>query len=417
MPAVVSGARGSRTRVVERRASRRRAPAPRRCPRPPGRPCAPCRSGWAATARRAGGAGARARTWPRRADPCAAGCRSSVASAVLKVEDLHRCARRSRKPPLPPGLVTPRMATGEARGQISTLPCTSSPAPGPPAPPGRCCPCSCGPALGDALGEHSLAVAAHRRRARVGDLGGGARRRAPAAHGEPHRPAVAAPAALAAANWAALAGDRRRRRRRWPWPAPPSPWSPPSRRSPARCSSTARPTATSAACPLRVPGAAAARAAPAGLGRPRWRRRSPARCCWPPSSGSLGRLVLAVGAAARRRRRARAPRAGPPLGGARAGRARAPRPARAGGAGAVPAGVDRRLGPGAGRRRRRRARPHPAGPRAGARAATWPSPCWSRPRRAGQGACRSSRSSGSCSPPPARAPSCRARRTRRIPVG
>ena len=64
---------------------------------------------------------------------------------------------------------------------------------------------------------------------------------------------IAAPAALAAANWAALAGDpgptdaRRRRRRgggrRRRLLA----------RSPATCSSTARPTATSARLPLRVP--------------------------------------------------------------------------------------------------------------------------------------------------------------------
>ena len=114
--------RGERRAWIEHRVVELERPvgehlARRRCPTRPGRSCAPCRSGSAATAPPGGEAGARGRRWPRRADPCAAGCRSSWP---------HRAEGRSRSPSLvlpshafPLVCVTPRMATGDARGQIS----------------------------------------------------------------------------------------------------------------------------------------------------------------------------------------------------------------------------------------------------------------------------------------------------------
>ena len=121
------------------RATRQGAPARRRCPTPPGRSSAPCPTGWAATAPPGGGAGAPARRWPRRAGRCAAGCRSSWPRRA-EGRGPSRVAR-APKPLLSPWSGQPE--NGHRRCAWANLsgPCTSSPAPGPPAPPGRCCPC------------------------------------------------------------------------------------------------------------------------------------------------------------------------------------------------------------------------------------------------------------------------------------
>ena len=208
-----------------------------------------------------------------------------------------------------------------------------------------------GPALGDALGEHSLAVARTGVGAGVGDVGRRARRGRAADDGEPHRAAHRhagrarrrelggdhrATAGVAGGGGGrrrgarggggVLAADRRRVHRRLGL----------RRRAPVRAA-RARPRCSSARC--RSPASA------------RWRRRSPDRCCSPPSSGSPGASVLAVGLPGRGGGDPGAARAGPAVGGARARRARAARPARAGRGGAVPAGDDPPPRPGGGRRR------------------------------------------------------------------
>ena len=137
-------------------------------------------------------------------------------------------------------------------------------------------------------------------------------------------------------------------------PAPRWPSWPRSRRSPARCSSTGRPTATRCGLPLRVPTTLV-------LG--------PVPLAWVAAvAGPIaGPLLLAAGAVGRRGRgarrrlaargrcRARPPRAGAALGRARARGARAARPARARGTRAVPATIDPTARAGSGRRRHRHA--------------------------------------------------------------
>ena len=243
---------------------------------------------------------------------------------------------------------------------------------------GRLLPLTVGPALGDALAERSLAVARTGVRRSPGCVWAAVlagRRRCPRTV-EPHRGARRSrPRRSRSPVWAARGGRPRARSTCSPsaWGARSCSW----RFSPldaATASSNGSSYGDERRMLLRVPTPLAARARAARVGRHRRRARRRRRCCWPREQWVLG----GVGAGRRRAARrasavARAARPGAALGGVRARRARAPRPAGDGRPRAVPAvATIARLGPArVGRRRRRRARPHPrrARPRPAARPA------------------------------------------------
>ncbi len=384
-------------------ASRRAAPARRRCPTRPGRPSAPCPTGSAATARPGGGAGARARRWPRRVDPCAAGCRSSWPPRAEGRATF--IVARAPKPPRPPGLVIPRMATDDARGQISA--------------------CHARPHRSLARPRHVGAAApAHGAGARATPSASTASRsRAPARCSRGGRGSavlvavllprtvsltalrIAAPAALGRGELGRPRGRPGRRPTRSPSPAPRSRSWRRSRRSPARCSSTARPTATRCACRCACrPRSSSGRCRSPGS-RP-WRR---------PIAGPLllaaEQWVAGVRGARRRAAARGGGRCGPSTGSPGAGSCSC-RP------GLVlhdqhalveavlfPRRSIRRLGPAPGGRRRRAPRPHAGRARAGARARARRSRSIVSPRRRRQdGAGRVRRPAPLHPDPPGRAP-------------
>ena len=266
-----------------------------RCPTQPGRPSAPCRSGSAATARPAGAGVARARTWPRRARQCAAGCRSRwpALGPDRSSSSLSRranvCVSHSS-----PWLL--RLRNSHQRGAWANLIAAMQLLTWPLA-----CPSHVGaaPACGGSgprrcAGRQHPRRRAHRRRPRLGHVGGGAGRRAHPPPAEPHG------AADRRAGWARrgqLGRARGRPRARpisSPWRGPRSPWWRRSRRRRATRSSTARPTATSDACRCASPGRCCSVRCRWRGSRP-WRHRSAPRCWSRRGSGWPVRLLAVVG--------------------------------------------------------------------------------------------------------------------------
>ena len=264
---------------------------------------------------RAGGAGARARTWPRRAGRCAAGCRWSWPPHAAGRRTFI-LARRSRATASP---CSGQPENGHRRRAWANLDRAMHVLAGPW--PARASWALLPPADG----------ARARRRARRAQPRGRSHRRvlawgtwmARARRGASCRRTVsltalrvAAPAALGAANWAALAGDPGVDRCRSPSRARPSAVVAAFSPLTGEVFVNGRPTATRCACrsacrprcvlgPVPLAWVAAVVAPVAGRA---------AR--WPRSSGSPARLVLAVGLPLAAGGRARAARARSAVGGA-----------------------------------------------------------------------------------------------------